>query len=289
MEYSTPKLWTALITPMTDNGEVDYPAIEKLVHEQNAAGNGILVLGSTGESLNLNKEEKQEIYKFVRQLDVRVPLMAGIGGINLQETLSDLAFLEELSYDCYLMVTPLYAKPGTRGQMEWFTTLMNNVSKPCMLYNIPGRTGISLCRKALEQLKDHKNFWSIKEASGSTKEFHEYVTTVSPAPVFSGDDGMLPEYAKIGARGLVSVASNAWPIQTNKYVEKTLEGSLTNSGDWKRWSDSLFIASNPIPVKRLMFEAGTIASPNCRAPLTHEEIQDSNLLKEINSSVNMWS
>ena len=273
---------------MKEDGSVDYPAIEKLVRAQESAGNGILVLGSTGESLNLNKEEKQEIFRFVRQLDIKVPLMAGIGGINLTETLNDLAFLEELNYDCYLMVTPLYAKPGTRGQMEWFNKLMDSVSKPCMLYNIPGRTGISLCGK-LEQLKGHPNFWSIKEASGSGQEFSKYVKTVNPAPVFSGDDGMLPEYAKIEAKGLVSVASNAWPSQTNRYVEKTLEGSLTNSDEWKKWSDSLFIASNPIPVKRLMYEAGTIASPTCRAPLTHEEIQDPKVLKEINSTVSVWN
>lgn len=288
MNYSEPKLWTALITPMNGDGTVDYETLKKLVREQEVAKNGILVLGSTGEALNLSKEEKKKIYEFVKNLEPTVPLMAGIGGINLEETKSDLVHLETLDYDCYLMVTPLYAKPGTIGQIQWFTELMNSVTKPCMLYNIPGRTGISLQREALKTLKNHKNFWSIKEASGSTDEFQAYVDAVTPAPVFSGDDGMLPEYAKIGAKGLVSVASNAWPIKTHTYVNKTLNGELTNPEDWKAWSDTLFIASNPIPVKRMMFENGTLQSPICRAPLTHEEITDTKVLTETNNNVQNW-
>jgi len=288
MDYSTPKLWTALITPMNTDGTVDYETLKKLVKEQEAAKNGILVLGSTGEALNLSNDEKKTIYEFVKNLEPTVPLMAGVGGINLEETKKDLAYLETLNYDCYLMVTPLYAKPGVQGQIQWFTELMNAVTKPVMLYNVPGRTGTSLQREALRELKQHPNFWSIKEASGSTEEFSAYVQAVDPAPVFSGDDGMLPEYAKIGAKGLVSVASNAWPCQTNSYVNKTLQGNLDNPHDWKTWSDTLFIASNPIPVKRLMFENGTLSSPICRAPLTHEEIADATLLNQTNLTVTNW-
>jgi len=288
MDYQLPKLWTALITPMNNDGSVDYETLKKLVHEQESAKNGILVLGSTGEALNLNLDEKKAIYKYVKDLSPKVPIMAGVGGINLNETKKELTYLETLSYDCYLMVTPLYAKPGTQGQINWFTELMDTVSKPVMLYNVPGRTGVSLERNALEKLKDHPNFWAIKEASGSTSEFKEYVRTVSPAPVFSGDDGMLPDYANLGAKGLVSVASNAWPNQTHEYVNRTLEGTLSNADDWKQWSNSLFIASNPIPVKRMMFENGTLSSPICRAPLTHDEIKDATLLNKTNTNVINW-
>ena len=288
MNYNEPKLWTALITPMNGDGSVDYETLQKLVREQEAAGNGILVLGSTGEALNLSSDEKKKIYEFVKNLETSVPLMAGVGGINLDETIKDLQYLETLNYDCYLMVTPLYAKPGTKGQIHWFNSLMNVVTKPCMLYNVPGRTGTSLQRDALVELKNHPNFWSIKEASGSTEEFKAYVDTIAPAPVFSGDDGMLPDYAKLGAKGLVSVASNAWPSKTNAYVTKTLNGELTNPDDWKNWSDTLFIASNPIPVKRMMFENGTLQTPVCRAPLTHEEISDAQILNDTNSRVQAW-
>ncbi len=289
MNYDEPFLWTALITPMNGDGSVDFGTLTKLIRKQENTGNGILILGSTGEALNLSNEEKKSIYKFAKDLSPKVPLMAGVGGINLEETKRELEYLESLNYDCYLMVTPLYAKPGTQGQIKWFNELMNSVSKPVMLYNVPGRTGVSLCKHALNKLKSHPNFWSVKEASGSTSEFKSYVDTVYPAPVFSGDDGMLPAYAKLGAKGLVSVASNAWPSKVKMFAEKTLNGKLTNPADWKSWADTLFIASNPIPVKMLMFEKGELSSPICRAPLTHEEIIDSSVLRITNKNVELWS
>jgi 4-hydroxy-tetrahydrodipicolinate synthase len=288
MKVKETKLWTALITPLKNDGSIDYPSIIKMCREQERANNGILVLGSTGESLNLNREEKREIFSFIKDLDLKVPLMAGIGGINLEETLSWLNFIEDLHYDAYLMVTPLYAKPGDEGQLEWFKTLMDKVSKPVMLYNIPGRTGISLSKKALEVLKNHPQFWSIKEASGSPEEFKQYVELVRPNPVYSGDDALLPLYSKSGAKGLVSVASNAWPLQTHQYVEKTLRNELEHQSEWESWSNSLFMESNPIPVKRLLFERGDIESPLCRAPLSHKEIKDPKELMTVNQHVLNW-
>ena len=186
------------------------------------------------------------------------------------------------------MVTPLYAKPGDEGQLYWFQKLMNKASKPVMLYNIPGRTGIPLSKKALLTLKDHPRFWAIKEASGSPEEFEQYVDLVKPNPVYSGDDALLPLYSKIGAKGLVSVASNAWPLQTHQYVEKTLRHKLKHQPEWERWSNSLFMESNPIPVKRLLFERGDIESPLCRPPLSHKEIKDPRELMTVNQQVLNW-
>ena len=283
------KLWTALITPFKENGEVDYQSLKKICKNQEKANNGILVLGSTGESLNLDPKEKIEIFTFIKDLNLKVPLMAGVGGINLNETLSWLDFIEDLHYDAYLMVTPLYSKPGDEGQLHWFKTLMDKVSKPVMLYNIPGRTGISLSKKALKTLKNHKNFWAIKEASGDLEEFKEYVKVTQPHPVYSGDDALLPTYQVLGVKGLVSVASNAWPSKTNSYVEKTLNNRLTHKTEWKNWSNALFMASNPIPIKRLLFERGDISSPFCRPPLSHKEIKDSEYLMKVNQSVMNWN
>ena len=289
MNLTETKLWTALITPMTEKGGVDYASLELLCRQQEREQNGILVLGSTGESLNLNRGEKREIFSFVKGLNLKVPLMAGVGGINLEETIKDLQYLETLNYDCYLMVTPLYAKPGSIGQLHWFQALMNEVTKPTMLYNIPGRTGVSLSKKALLTLKDHPRFWAIKEASGSPQEFESYVQTVAPHPVYSGDDGLLPYYKDLGVKGLVSVASNAWPSQTNRYVQKTLKGELENPKEWEEWSNALFMESNPIPVKRLLFERGDIKAHHCRLPLSHEEITNTEPLMKTNRSVQNWS
>ena len=171
---------------------------------------------------------------------------------------------------------------------NWFKTLMDKVSKPVMLYNIPGRTGTSLSKEALRTLKNHKNFWAIKEASGNLKEFKTYVKAIHPHPVYSGDDALLPAYQVLGVKGLVSVASNAWPSQTHSYVQKTLNNELIHKVEWKNWSNALFMASNPIPVKRLLFERGDIMSPRCRPPLSHEEIYNHEDLMKVNQSVMNW-
>jgi len=184
-------LWTAIITPLLENRKVDYDCFKKLLKKQEAANNAIVVLGSTGEGLNLNLEEKKEILTFACNQQLNVPLMAGVGGINLENTVKWLKFCEGLAIDAYLLVTPLYAKPGAKGQEHWFKTLMDNVSKPCCLYNIPGRSACSLSLKALENLKNHKNFWSVKEASGSIAEFQKFKEVLGDKLLFSGDDGML--------------------------------------------------------------------------------------------------
>jgi 4-hydroxy-tetrahydrodipicolinate synthase len=287
-DINSTRLWTALITPMTNEGAVDFTTLEKLCREQNAAGNGILVLGSTAEALNLNQDEKKKIFEFVPTLNLDVPLMAGVGGINLEETTKDVNYLNSLKYDCYLLVTPLYAKPGEKGQTHWFHTLLETSTKPCMLYNVPGRTGCSLNIQTVSSLKDHPNFWAIKEASGSPIDFEKYVKASSPKKVYSGDDGMLPEYAPLDCKGLVSVASNCWPKQTNLYTNLTLSNELGEDHQWQKWSNDLFLASNPVPVKVLMAETGMINSPICRAPLNHNDMKDLDSLKESNTQVTHW-
>ena len=186
------------------------------------------------------------------------------------------------------MVTPLYAKPGVQGQIQWFQELMNTVTKPVMLYNVPRRTGTSLQREALKILKDHPNFGRSKKPVVQPKNLRNTSKRYLHHPYLAVMMECFLEYAVIGAKGLVSVASNVRPEKTNLYVKRTLGGDLTNPEDWKKWSDTLFIASNPIPVKRMMYETGTINSPVCRAPLTHEEITDAQVLNNINNDVTGW-
>jgi 4-hydroxy-tetrahydrodipicolinate synthase len=282
------RLWTALITPMDDNGEVDFQILEKLCRQQDEAGNGILVLGSTAEALNLDQEEKKKIFEFVPTLNLNVPLMAGIGGINLKDTVSDIEYLNSLNYDCYLLVTPLYAKPGEKGQTHWFHTLLEKSNRPCMLYNVPGRTGCPLNLKTVSTLKNHLNFWAIKEASGSPIDFEKYVSASSPKKVYSGDDAMLIEYVPLSCQGLVSVASNAWPKQTSLYTNLALSNELTKNHQWPKWSNDLFLASNPVPVKSLMEHNGDIGTSVCRPPLNHQDMKQLDHLIESNDEVNNW-
>lgn len=287
---STP-LWTALITPFLENGEVDYDSLKSLLLKQQDAGNGILILGSTGESLNLSLEVKKQIINFVQDQNLSAPIMAGVGGHELEATNSWVEFLNTRNIDCYLMVTPLYAKPESKGQIAWFKTLMDTALKPVMLYNVPGRTGKKLGFDVVKELSSHENFWGVKEASGSTEDFKKYVEAAGNKPrVYSGDDALTPDFAPLGCVGLVSVASNVWPEATHQYTKKCLDNSLSKE-EIKGWEDacnSLFEVSNPIPAKVLMNEIGMIKTPVLKLPLTHEDLESSSKQMEANEWVNNW-
>ncbi len=283
-------IWTALVTPLNSSGEVDYESLLKLLKEQEKASHGILILGSTGEALNLSEEEKKGILEFCFKQNLNVPIMCGVPGIHLPTTLEWINTLEAYPIDAYLMVTPLYAKPGDLGQYHWFKTLLDASTKPSVLYNVPSRAGTPLSFDAIEKLKNHPLFWGIKEASGSVQEFIKYRKAAPKVKIYSGDDAMMPEFAKEGAEGLISVASNSWPQATGHYVKKCLENRLTKEEDslWKKVSDSLFKASNPVPVKRLLKEMSLIESAHCKLPLHQEDLKNTDELKEANNLVEKW-
>ena len=135
-------LWTAMVTPMNTDGSIDFNSLENLLRKQEKAGNGVLVLGSTGEGLNLNEEEKREVVTFTKELDLDIPMMVGVGGFDLPAQADFIHFCNEVEPDALLLVTPLYAKPGAEGQFEWFSELMGETEIPCTLYNVPSRTGV---------------------------------------------------------------------------------------------------------------------------------------------------
>ncbi len=287
---STP-LWTAIVTPMNADSTVDYASFEKILRVQDAANNGVVILGSTGEALNLNKDECKKILEFGLSLNLKVPVMTGVGGYNQKETLEYVRYLNSLNgLDAYLVVTPLYAKPGEHGQTEWFKAIMDVSTRPCMLYNVPSRTGVKMNFNAVKNLKDHKNFWAIKEASGSVEDFKKYAEANPKARIYSGDDGMVPDFTPFGCKGLVSVASNAWPVETRAYVVKTLENKLSKAEAdlWKKSCDTLFIAANPVPVKNLMHAIGLIKTNVLRAPLNHLDLVDNTPVLEANKNVQNW-
>ncbi|MCK5074050.1 MAG: 4-hydroxy-tetrahydrodipicolinate synthase [Bacteriovoracaceae bacterium] len=289
MKIKETKLWTALVTPLDESGEIDFTALKELFKEQENAGNGILLLGSTGESLNLDLEERKKIIDFTSDIGHNVPLMVGVGGANLKSMQEWISFLENFNHiDAYLMVTPLYAKPGVMGQYEWFKTLMDQAGKPVMLYNIPSRTGITLHFETLKKLIGHKRLWALKEASGNIDVFKKYRETAPDLNLYSGDDAFFPEHAKLGARGLVSVASNAWPEQTALYVEQALQNKLTEKKLWEKACDSLFTASNPIPVKALLHLQQKIKTPLTRPPLSSRDLKETAGLLEMDYAIKKW-
>lgn len=266
-------VYTAVITPLTENLSIDFASLSKLLKEQEQVGNGVLILGSTGEALNLTLEQRKQIVLFSMELKLNVPVMVGIGGIQLQAQLDWIHWLNGQSIDAYLMVTPLYAKPGKEGQIKWFEALMNVSERPCMLYNVPGRTGVELAPEALKVLQSHPRAWAIKEAGGCAQKLRTYMQSAPELRFFCGDDILADEFIASGASGLVSVAANAWPEITLRLVNQLIHNRRYSLPDeFRRATQSLFLASNPVPVKTLLFETGRISSPLMLPPLSHQDL-----------------
>lgn len=288
MNLNSHALWTAVVTPMLENGTVDFESLTRIVNQQTEAKNGLLILGSTAEALNLNLATRKAIIEHVVKMKPAMPIMVGIGGNLLEEQKEWMSYLETLPVHAYLLVTPHYAKPGPKGQFEWFKTLMDHSTRPCMLYNVPGRTGVAMSVEAVSRLNGHRNFWAIKEASGSVEKFKEYLGAAGGKGVYCGDDALMPDFANAGSCGLVSVASNAWPKETHLYVEQCLKKTFDAKELWTKASNSLFVCSNPVPVKRLMFERGVIRSPKMAAPLSHEDMTSAEPVLSAHDAVVGW-
>lgn len=289
MELQDIMLWTALVTPMDENGDINPDELASLIHKQDEAGNGVLILGSTGEGLALSLEDKKTVVETASSLSIDVPLMVGVGGFNMQEQLEWIEYCYQFDIDSFLLVTPLYAKPNLKGQEAWFRVLMNAADHPCMIYNVPSRTGVKLHPDVFSALKDHPNLFALKEASGSIAEYQEFRKRAPKLPIFSGDDGLTPFFAAAGCQGLVSVMANVWPKATHRYVEWCLQGRGPELLPmWQECSEALFSASNPIPAKILLAEKGWIQSPVLRMPLTADEIEDITPLLEADERVEEW-
>lgn len=288
MDLNKFTLWTAVITPLMENGSVDFNSLGRIIEAQNEAKNGLLILGSTAEALNLTLSTRKAVIEHVLKMKPTSPIMVGVGGNLLEEQKEWMTYLESLPIQAYLLVTPHYAKPGPKGQEEWFKSLMDHSTRPCMLYNVPGRTAVSMSIETVKNLKDHKNFWSIKEASGSVEKMKEYFTASGEKSVFCGDDALMPEFASAGAVGLVSVASNAWPKETHLYVDQCLMKKFDAKELWTQAANSLFVSSNPVPVKRLMFEKGVIQSPKMMPPLHQNDMVSASPVLEADELVTTW-
>jgi len=286
MNPKNTSLWTALITPFTPENAVDYDTLVKLAKRQEAAGNGVMILGSTGESISLSDEEKREIVRITCGLKLQVPVMVGTPNLNFMQTMAWIDYCRGCGADAYLAATPVYTKPGAEGQIDWFTKIFDSVDAPVMLYNIPSRTGAVLQPAVLKALKGHKNFWGIKESSGLDAQV-DYLATAPNVSLYCGDDYIFVASASIGASGLISVAANMWPEACNAYVKACLDGTYRGQ-EWWRISKALFTASNPIPVKALMQHKGVLPSGAVRLPLSAKDLASMDGLIAADEKVAEW-
>jgi 4-hydroxy-tetrahydrodipicolinate synthase len=273
---------------MNDDFTVDYESLDSLIKEQVEASNGILILGSTGEALNISLQAKKDIINYIDSKNIQAPLMCGVSGHDLFATLEWIDFLNTKNLDAYLCVTPLYSKPGYEGQKLWFSKCLEKSIKPVVLYNVPGRTGIKLDPRVIQDLHKHPNLWALKDASGSIEEFNEFKKVMKDKPIYCGDDGLMNDFAANGAFGLISVCSNVWPAQTNKYVSLCLEQNLIEKKLWVDSCNSLFEVSNPIPTKVLLQKLGRINTSTLIPPLTNFELKNSKAQEDANANISNW-
>lgn len=288
-DLSAYPLWTALVTPFFENNDIDFTSLKRIATNQVSVGNGLLLLGSTGEGLALTSEEQFSIVKFVCDLKLNAPIMVAVGGYNLPEQINWIERCNALNIDCFLLGTPLYAKPGVVGQTQWFSALLNTSNYPCMLYNVPSRSGVEIPVETVQNLQDHPNCWAMKEASGDLTKFLKYREYCPNIELYSGEDAMMPYLVPAGAKGLVSVCANAWPQATNTYVNLCLAGQTQSMFPlWNNAVDELFSVANPIPVKVLMQLQNNIETSILRAPLTHLDLTDNSKLLAFDEKINQW-
>ena len=277
----------ALVTPFKENGEVNYEKLEEIVEEQIAGGtDAIIACGTTGEASTMTHEEHLDVIEYIcRVTKKRIPVVAGTGS-NCTETAVYLsAEAEKRGADGLLLVSPYYNKATQKGLMAHFTAVADAVKIPVILYNIPGRTGVTIKPETIAALcRDVDNIVGVKEASGN---FSAIATLMNLADgkvdLYSGNDDQIVPLLSLGGKGVISVLSNVAPRQTHDICASYFAGDVKTSAALQLKAipliTELFSEVNPIPVKAAMNMMGKGVGP-LRMPLTEMEPQNQEKLKK---------
>jgi len=262
----------ALITPF-DNGIIDFETLDELVDFQLDNGiDGIVPVGTTGESPTLSHEEhKQVIERVVKAVGGKVPVIAGAGSNSTAEAIELAAFSKKVGADATLQVDPYYNKPTQEGFYQHFKAIAEEVDLPIVLYDIPGRCGTGMTPDTIVRLAEFENIVAIKDATGKMDHVSE-VATRCDLTILSGDDSMTLPIASVGGQGVVSVVANIVPNDVKAMTDLILEGDLVSA---RQWHNKLFalcrnllsLATNPIPIKAAISMLN-LASEELRLPMT---------------------
>ncbi len=264
---------TAIITPMNEGG-VDYEAFSRLIEFQIEEGiDAIVVVGTTGEGSTLTDEEHKEAIRFcVERVAGRVPVIAGTGSNDTAYAIELTRFSCEVGADAMLLVTPYYNKATQKGLIASFTAIADASTKPCILYNVPSRTGCNLLPATAAVLAEHPNIVAIKEASGNISQIAELARLVGDKmDIYSGNDDQIVPILSLGGKGVISVLSNPMPKATHEICEKFFKGDIDGARELQLrlipFINALFSEVNPIPVKAAMAAMG-YGENILRLPLT---------------------
>lgn len=264
----------ALITPFLPNGEVNYEKLGELVdfHLQNQT-DALLILGTTGESSTMSHEEDDEVCRYVvNRVAKRIPVWAGSGSNSTQTMLEKSKSFEKIGVEGLLLITPYYNKTNEEGMYLHFKTVADAVSIPCILYNVPGRTGCAISENNVCRLAKHPNIVGIKEASGDIGYAARIARHLSDDFVmYSGNDDMILSMMSLGCSGVISVLANVLPKEIHEMIFDYLNGEpeKTRAAQLKYLElvNALFAEVNPIPVKEALNMMGMEVG-GYRLPLT---------------------
>jgi 4-hydroxy-tetrahydrodipicolinate synthase len=263
----------AIVTPFRDDESIDFSALEKLIEYQIENGTDYIVaLGTTGESVTLNKEEKEAVVTFiVEKVDARVPIVVGVGGNNTQQILNDINTMTFDGVDAILSVCPYYNKPSQEGIFQHYKTIASYSPVPVILYNVPGRTGVNIKAETTLKLARVENIIGVKEASGNLAQVMR-ILRKKPKNflVVSGDDALTLPLIAVGGNGVISVIANTLPREFSNMVKLALLGKLEEAREINfKLLDMyklLFDEGNPAGVKAALTIQGIISN-NLRLPL----------------------
>ena len=279
----------ALVTPMDENGLVDFNALKKLVDWHVKEGtNGIVAVGTTGESATLEIEEHLEVVKsVVEYADGRIPIIAGSGSNSTAQAIKTTSESYKIGADYSLLVTPYYNKPSQKGLIEHYLKIADSCDIKQILYNVPSRTSCDLSPDTVEILSRHENIIGIKEAVNN-KERMKKLKKISELNkdflVFSGDDETFLDLLSLGGDGVISVAANVIPkgiSEICKHYANNENYAVELNKKYKYLYELLFIESNPIPVKWMMYKMGLIKN-SIRLPLIElDQKYQENIINEM--------
>ena len=275
----------ALVTPFQEGARqrrgsygtgrcpVDYQTLDELIDFQLAGGiDGIVPVGTTGESPTLSPEEhKQVIERVIQAVDGQVPVIAGAGSNSTAEAIEYTEFSKKVGADATLQVGPYYNKPTQEGFYQHFKAIAEEVDLPLVLYNIPGRCGAGMTPETVARLAELENIVAIKEASGSLDQASE-IATRCDITIISGDDSLTLPLASVGGKGVISVVANIVPADVKAMTDLILEGDLVSARQWHKklftlCKSMLTLATNPIPIKAAMAILN-MCSDELRLPMT---------------------
>lgn len=264
----------ALVTPMDSRGNLDWQALDRLIEfHLNEGTDGIVAVGTTGESATLDMEEHKEVIRrVVDKVAGRIPVIAGTGANSTSEAVELTEDARSVGADACLLVTPYYNKPTQEGLYQHFRFIAEAVDIPQILYNVPGRTACDMLPDTVVRLADIDNIIGIKEATGDLQRARELIDRVGDRmAIYSGDDPTAVELILMGGKGNISVTANVAPRLMHQLCEAALNGDAETA---RRLNEQLmplhkklFIESNPIPVKWALHEMGLIGD-GLRLPMT---------------------